>query len=505
MFRLAALALRDPLLQMILVILLIDLVLLTLFLLWKYLIAKKIKVQLLFKTGNFKYIKRTAALIMLLFLISTAVIFIHTGIRQKPTGPNIILVVVDCLRADHLSCCGYSRETSPNIDDLAGEGILFKNAYSNSPWTKPSVASIFTSLHANKHNTINIKNTLPGEALTIAEVLKNSGYHTCFINGGNPHLTGRFNFDQGFDTYISQSRADRLTNKFLAYMKTRKKQKFFTYLHYMDLHLPYNDNRFNGLFSNTVAASFFKPGKILMDNVRLLTERKCLSAQEKNDLEALYDGQIKFIDTALKDITAALKKENMFENTLIIITADHGEEFWEHNNYEHGHTVYNEVIHVPLIIAGGKFKNTVINNPVSLVDLFPTILAAAHIPVENDTIHGKNLLKVQPKPVFSMGTLFGTEKYCLVKGKMKLVFNSGTRRGKKPLPGYRSNDKFELYNLESDPMEKHNLKNDLPEIVAKMKKELDKFKNISSPLRGRKAALDKEEELKEKLKSLGYL
>lgn len=460
----------------------------------------------IFKAKNRVYVTGMTAVVILLLFLFTAVIAIYAGMEARPAGPNIILIVVDCLRADHLGCNGYSKKTSPFLDELSRSGILFENAYSNSPWTKPSAASILTGLYPNKHNTVNMTDMLPDGALTLAEILKNHGYYTFFFNGGNANIGEKFNFGQGSDAYISIRKANKLTKSVQTKIANLgKKDKFFAYIHYMDLHLPYHQNPYYDEFLNNEKESFFKSRKILVENIRLYTEKNCLPQGEKDDIIAMYDSQVRFIDNAIKKIAATLKKKNLFNDTLIIVTSDHGEELWDHDNFEHGHTVYNELIHVPLIMAGNGIRHKKMKRPVNLIDLLPTILDTAHIPVNNLSASGKNLLKSSKGPVFSMGTLYGDEKYCLIDGNMKIIQNSGMKRGKKALTGYRSNEKFELYDLETDPFEMYNLRDEKPKIFLKLKKDLQKFKKNQGSLERKKVLLDKESELKEKLKALGYL
>jgi arylsulfatase A-like enzyme len=273
----------------------------------------------------------------------------------------------------------------------------------------------------------------------------------------------------------------------------------------MDLHLPYTQNPYYAEFLKNSEHSFFRTRKILVDDIRLYTEKNCLSPDEKKDIIALYDSQVRFVDSAVKEIAATLKKKNLYRDTLIIVTSDHGEEFWDHNNFEHGHTVYNELLHVPIIMAGNRLKHAVIKKPVNLIDILPTLLHFAHISVANLHISGKNLLKGSPKPIFSLGTLYGDEKYCLIKDNMKIIRNTGRKKGKKGLAGYRSNEKFELYDLAIDPFETHNLRLEKPDLFLKLKKELQKYKKSGDPLIGKKILPEKDSELKEKLKSLGYL
>lgn len=469
---------------------------------------------ILLKTGWEKYLKiiklkyivgLTVFSLILLFVFSPMV-FISAKQWKKPTGPNIILVVVDCLRADHLRSYGYSRETSPNMDKLSASGVLYKNAFSCAAWTKPAVASIFASLYPNKHNTISDVGAFPDKILTLAEVLKNSGYTTYYFNGGNPIISGKFNFYQGFDSFFESERWGAiLTDQFTAHVSGLPDETFFAYIHYMDLHLPYNKNEYNDSFTGEIENYFLLPHYINRKVIRLATANDRFPDRDKDYMIALYDGQAKYVDSCIKRIISTLKQKKILENTVIIITADHGEEFWDHKNFEHGHNLYNELIHVPLIIAGRGFKPAVIETQVSIVDLFPTILDLANIPLKNFEIDGRSLLKLKNRPLFAMGTLYAAEKYCLLKNGKKLIFNSDNMIFKRSLIGYTTEEKFELFDLKTDPFEKHNLNVERAGKMAKLKKDLAEFIKAAARVQGKKVSLKKEKDIKEELKSLGYL
>ena len=485
------------------VVLNIGILLLTCLVGWLLLEKNCEKIFKFFKFKTIVWITIPAAILLLIF---GSIVFVSAHNWKKPAGPNIILIVVDCLRADHLSSYGYSRETSPNMDDAAAAGIFYKNAYGCAAWTKPAVASLFSALYPNKHNTINGEDALPDQLLTLAEILKNNGYNTGFFNGGNSNVGGKLNFYQGFNSIFEPAHWGMiLTDQFLTHLSGIEDEKFFAYIHYMDLHLPYNRNEYNNVFSEKVENYLLMPHYIKLQPVREATAAGAFPEKDRQYLTALYDGQIRYVDGAIKKIMSTLKEKNLLEKTIVIITSDHGEELWDHKNFEHGHTLYNELLHVPLFITGGKFKPSVIETPVSIIDIFPTILDLAHIPYKKFKIDGRSLLKLRRRPLFAMGTFFKEEKYCLIKKNLKLIFNSGKTTSKRPLVGYSSEEKFELFNLQNDPTEQHNLSNGMQQDIRKMMKELVKFINVPSAARSKKVSVKDDKELAETLKSLGYL
>jgi arylsulfatase A-like enzyme len=460
-----------------------------------------------------KYIKVTAAglFIILVGLNSVAFIQLKTGM---PEGPNIIYIVTDSLRHDHLGYSGYERNTSPTIDELAKEGIVFKKAYSSAPWTKPSVASLFTSLYPNTHNAINKPGALPEEIPTMAEILKNAGYTTLFFSGKNNFIGEKFNFHQGFDYYSNSFRnAKKLIEKIVSSIKAKREKRFFTYIHFMDVHLPYNRNKFNYRFTHRSEDKHFKPGAVRHSKIKHLMLEGKLSEDDKEHIIGLYDGQIRYVDENIRGLISSLKEMNLFENTFLVITSDHGEEFWDHKNFEHGHSLYNELVQVPLILVGNKLKHAVVDTPVRSIDLLPTILKLAGIDATSYNLEGIDILSIPTEetltsetPIFFMNTLYGPEKYGLLFGNRKLIFSTEEwTKEKNKFEGFPTEDKYELFDISKDPLEPETLValDSEQETITRMKKMLTEFIDKKSTFNSKRVKLDKK--TKDELKSLGYL
>jgi len=475
---------------------------------------------------NNKYIQKISFFSLIILILLNIGLFIEKKINI-PTGPNFLIIVIDALRPDHLESYGYNRNTAPNITDLAEKGIVFKKAFANSPWTKPSVATIFTGLYPNLHKAISITESLPKQVLTLAEILKNKGYNTYFLNAGNINIDKIYNFTQGFDENISPNfpvilkyppqiihekmKASIYADKFINLISEKDRRPFFAYIHFMDTHTPYNINKYNNNFTNEVAGQFLGPGKISSSLIRKLTAANQLQIKDKEYIVALYDGQIRFVDEEIGKIITKLKELNLLNNTVIFITSDHGEEFWEHNGFEHGHTLYNELLQIPLIISGYNTTPLETNYTVQLADLFNTIAELADtntiISKNNgqsfaDLINGANLPDIS-KPIFATGTHFGDEKYSLMKNQDKIIFNTGITKNKKPFKGYKNPNVTELYDLNNDPHEKIDLANKDIKRSDRLKKELDIYINKKSSFKSKSIKMDKE--TRERLKSLGYI
>jgi len=473
----------------------------------------KSKIVNVFKSAG---IKITAGVFISIFVLINILNF-GQKLFNSPSGPNVILIVPDALRADHLGCYGCSRPTSPQIDKFAADALFFEKAMSNSPWTKPSIGSVFTSRYPHEHKAFSWMDNLADEGLTLAEVFRNGNYATFAIQT-NPSITEKHNFKQGFQYYHEMvlEKGETVTSSFNSWVKKHKKKPFFAYLHYMDTHVPYNaPQEFSQIFG-LKDYTFFTPGEFRTMDVRLLGEMG-LSKNDKQSLVNLYDGAIKYFDSNFAKIVDNLKKLGILNKTIIILTSDHGEEFWEHDGFAHGHTIYNELLHVPLIIGySSRLPGRHIKSYVQLLDFFPTILSLAGI--KNDfELRGKDLAsavlanKQINEEILFEGILFGSEKKGILKDGWKLIEDTGKKNKdtfhplgdltKYKFPKYERG--FELYNINQDFSEKHNLINNYPQIATNLKKHLLAFRmslpDFNEP---------RKTKLKEKLddlKSLGYI
>ncbi len=443
-------------------------------------------------------------------IIIGACLLAITLLRTAPPAdpevrPNIILIVIDCLRPDHMSCYGYSRDTSPAIDALAAEGIRYTSSYSNAAWTKPSVATMFSGLYPNEHGVVNTSSSMPDEVLTIAERLKARGYRTMFFNGGNVFLKKIFNFHQGFDFYRyyphKTKNAGHLTDDFISLLSAVSETPFFVYLHYMDAHTPYTKNSYNDAFLPAGAPRLI-PGTadLLSDTIKTQTAAGSLSQQKKDALVALYDGQIRFIDHNVKRIIAGLERADLLSHTTIIITSDHGEEFWEHGNFEHGHTLYNEVLRVPLIVWSKAAKPKIDSAPIDL-RVMPDIIMAAAEAAHNDPTADRPL---KDRNIFATGLFFGSEKYCLISNNQKIIINTEETTGKAPLTSFAQQTNREVYDLAADPGEIHNIST-AQEGTGRLAAALMEYRNHPRRFPESNDAVVIDAPLKQQLKSLGYI
>jgi len=272
--------------------------------------------------------------------------------------PNIVFIVVDTLRADHVGCYGYGRQTTPTIDKVAVEGIRFEQVISSSSWTLPSVMSTFTSLPASLHGAEHYRAMLYPGIATLAEILKKQGYQTAGITS-NPTTNAKYGFGKGFDFYddytipmaieenlfddfknasdITQKPTSKLVNKAaFKWLEKKRKGKFFLFLVYLDPHADY--------LAPKPFATMFDPsykGTVNGKGIKYL-KSDGLKKADREHLKARYDGEVRFVDENIKKLLQKLTELKLDENTLLILMSDHGEEFWEHGGTHHGHSLYDE-------------------------------------------------------------------------------------------------------------------------------------------------------------------
>jgi len=432
---------------------------------------------------------------IILIFICNGFIYSYRSINRSNklniNGPNIILISIDALRADHMSCYGYHRNTSPNIDRLASEGVLFKNAFSQATWTLPSHASIFLSQYVWRHKVDTPKKKLGNSPPTLAEILKYRNYTTCaFVGTG--FLLPKFGLNRGFETYKFGEFAS--LEKCLSWLESARNKKFFLFIHAFDVHSPYNPP----LLYFDLYTKGSCEGKHLRTSKGITPDKldvSKLAIEEIDYIIAVYDGDINYVDDRLGKIFEKLNQMGIDDNTIIILTADHGEAFKEHGKFEHGYKPYIEEVHVPLIIKGpGIPKNRIYENYVQHIDIPPTIFDILNIP-QIKKIQGRSLLPLMHN--------------CEIEKDFK-TYSCGlfsmSLRTKEWTYIINQDGPDELYDRINDPKEQNDIIEKRPIIAQKLKEELEDFIVLTSE--GKSQVTEEvhiDEKLKERLKSLGYL
>ena len=393
--------------------------------------------------------KRIYCFSILILMVFTAL----SSCSKKSQPSNVIFIVVDTLRADHLGCYGYSRNTSPNIDALSRHSLVFKNAVSQAPWTTASVASMFTSLYPFELGIKERPVVLQDSVYTLPELFKENGYRT---KGIISHLlvSRKLGFHQGFEEYDEENSrghmhisSPSITDKAISFLEKHGKEKFFLFLHYFDPHYNYVMHE----------AYDYYPGYDgpLYSRMRIKELRARIPSLNSDDVEyikAAYDSEIRFTDEHIGRLFDKLREWNLYEDTMIIFTADHGEEFLEKTNrIGHSTQVFQETIHVPLIIKLPKQDNKrTIQSYTGLINLMPTIADYLGIPLKCSYKISGESLNLRKKNI-ARTTVF-SETY--VESHSRAVFQKGWK-----LIEFPEEKKLNLYHLISDPGESSNVAN----------------------------------------------
>jgi len=378
--------------------------------------------------------------------------------RQAAGPPNILLISIDTLRRDHLGCYGYRRATTPCIDKLARRGVLYERPNSTSSWTLPAHTSLLTGLYPAFHGVQDDGVSLPEEIPTLAGNLKSDGYRTLAVVS-HLYVSSRFGLNRGFDVFddelidggVRNPVAAEVVDRALARMPSAESaEPWFAFLHFFDPHWDYSppppfDRRF------TVPSYRGPIDGTMRSMTPYLVPGRRMGAADLQHLIDLYDGEIAYVDAQIGRLLDELDSRHLLENTVIVLTGDHGEEFKEHGLLGHGQTLYAEQLRVPLIIAGptGLPEGAHSRETVSLVDLAPTLLALAGAEPLPETA-GVSLLKREQLPdrvVFSESIRFGNEMRCARVGPYKMIH-------------YLQGDRRFFFDLRADPGEQRPLPGD---------------------------------------------
>ncbi|UCC22344.1 MAG: sulfatase-like hydrolase/transferase [Planctomycetota bacterium] len=416
---------------------------------------------------------------LLLVVVGAAVWFFYASTFSSKKPRRIILISIDTCRADYLSCYGYPRRTTPNIDAIANEGILFENALAPIPLTLPAHCSMLTGtypLHHGVHD--NLGNTLAEFNTTVAEILRTRGYSTAAIVSSFV-LDKKFGTHQGFDTYNDrfiepigprdslQRRGEEASRFACSYLDQHADVPFFLFLHYFDPHDAY-------IPPEPFASEY-------ADN--------------------LYAGEIAYTDHCIAQVIDKLKGLGLYDSTLIIVVGDHGEALGDHDETYHGYYIYQPTVRVPFIVRPPKCREPkAVENIVSLVDVVPTILACLGIDIPAH-VQGEDLSP------FSAGKI-------PVKNDRYVYCESfeATKYGCNPLLAlvddrykYIETTVPELYDLTSDPLEQNNLVKKEQKRARLMKGRLQEMMSRLIDVRSTDASTELDEQTRTRLESLGYV
>ena len=422
------------------------------------------------------------------------------GFATEPsaTRPDLILVSIDTLRPDHLGCYGYPRDTSPEIDRLAETAVRFETAIAQAPSTLPSHASILSSMLPSQHGALYSRNQgLADEIFTVTEALRDAGYRTSAFTGGG-QMAPEFNLNQGFEVYLSEhgTLPEKVEHAIEWLKKLPSNEPAFIFLHTYDVHHAYEpDAKTMARFDSGYEGKL--PDRIEVDLLKRINGHRGMEPLEIDaaDLQHIinaYDAEIAEMDVGIGELIDKLKRIGRYQNTVVIITSDHGEEFGEHGRVGwHSHNLYDHQLKVPLILRlpNDKYAGTVVRPQVRGIDLAPTLLELAGVEAP-PSFQGQSLL-------LRLGPDADTEHW-LARSE---------RDGKKdPLDVSLRDGRFKwykgrLFDLQEDPLEQHDRSDLHPEVAARLDTEL---KKKIPPMITSARELMLEKETRRRLKELGY-
>jgi len=419
----------------------------------------------------------------------------------------VIIIAFDATQASHLGSYGYYRNTTPYLDNFAAKSVLFKNAISPAPWTVPTYISWFTSMYPSEHKVVNrfavynppnmtvanLRNLTPS-AVTLAEIMKQNGYSTVGFTG-DAGARGVQGGSIGFDIYVDTPPGfngfDKSMPLAINWIRNNTDKKFFMFVHGYDDHGQYQMENFTGKFLDFNYTGIYKG--TVQEQAALREEGLAngfvnLTDDDVRFWRGWYDEKISDADERFGNFISQLKELGLLDKTIIIVSSDHGTEFYEHKTFDHGHTLYQELIHVPLLIwmptlKGGK----IISDQVSTLDIMPTILDLVKI-------SPKEKVKTQMKGISLLPALNGKEvdrdvysetDYRLYTHKRAVVTKDGWKFILTLAEYPNKTNIKELYNLNLDPNETTNLVESEPRIAYELEqKVLQHMKDMGTDANG---------------------
>jgi arylsulfatase A-like enzyme len=460
------------------------------------------------------------------------------ALQEHAASANVVVCIIDAARADHVGCYGYPRETTPNIDRLAGESVLFEQHFAPFPLTKPSTASLFTAQYPDTHLLVWKEDSMDPDGFSMANVLESAGFQSVFLSS-SPMAAPLMGVGRDFEVIFARERPmmhgrgtqrggrprrgsggwqgagswktpEGLVEAFAGWLDADRSGRFFTYIHFLPPHIPYEaPEEMRKLFENEKPPNAWQ-GDFAFPQV---AERRETKSPPLAEWVNSYDANLRWADWAVGEVEKVLRERDLLENTLLVVTSDHGEAFGEHGHKYHVDGVYDEQVHVPLLVRfpGAERVRGRVGALTQTVDLLPTVLDLFGIPWPEDSVQGHSLLP-------------------LISGDVELIrdYVYATCGGDKPSYLVRNHDWAlilwegaelrALYDLRSDPRQTRNVIGELPAQTTRMANAFRRFaaEQTSPPMefvdlkakrRERPSApeLELTDEERRELRALGYV
>lgn len=427
--------------------------------------------------------------------------------RRARADGNVILISLDCVRADHIGAYGYEEAKTPRIDAFAREGVRFETAVTAAPSTLPSHTSIFTGLTPLVHGANKWRPRRAGVPY-LPDVLARMGFEVNGVVAG-PYLSQTFGFEQGFHSYkfLFDARAGDVIDSVLEVLSRASGRRQFLFVHLFDAHAPYLAPR---EFLPRTGAARVDISSLMKRtaNGRVPTE------EDRRGLMALYDAEIAYVDGQVGRLLDELQSRGLYDSSLIIITADHGEAFYEHGHWQHSRSLYEELIHVPLVVKWpGESEASTVEGPVSLIDIFPTILDEAGASGElrsmgvdlRQTASGAH--PAERKVISEFEWLLEEETVMKIslRGDV-LKYIATLESAPSDEMALRHVKSEELYSLAEDPGERHNLVEKRTDSRDAFRELLSNYlKTVFAARRAGEDRIELDETTRKRLESLGYV
>ncbi len=412
---------------------------------------------------------------------------------------GVVVISIDTLRRDHLSLYGYPRRTSPGLEILAEDAVVFDDAVSTSSWTLPAHASLFTSQYPSVHGAVRMDSGLAPSWPSLPRMFQDAGYFTQALVT-HTYLSREYGFAEGFDRhrYLREARAEAVTDRALEFLTATGDRDFFLFLHYYDAHWHYDppapyDTMFDASYQGEASGVWWDFKELTAETI---------DPKDRAHILALYDGEIRYTDKHIERLLREMKRLDLYDPAMIVVTSDHGEEFLEHGAWEHQKTLFEEQLRIPLVVKypNNEGRGLRVAEQVSLIDVAPTIAEVMGLPIPG-VFAGRDLREHDG----SKRELWAETEHT-VDGSVKRALRRGAGEAKAIFSNHEDRLDVEIYRLGVDPGE---LTSDAREDERRaFERRLEAFLESARKARTQadetpRVVLDPEE--LERLEALGYI